>query len=173
MWYITKPSDMEELKADIAVKNPCVLQQLGQDPEKRAFFLFQAGVAYSLYSDMDSSKMYSKRKLLKKQCLTYFDLSSQIKNSDALTWFYQALTLLELGKIQEANWTLRECMTNPGINGEKNELCVSLWALMMANDGQEKNALKLLKYSIKNYIKFTPFSQLVKSLIECKIHLQT
>jgi len=80
---------------------------------------------------------------------------------------------VEMGKISEANHTIRECMTNPELNGEKNEYCVGIWAIMMANDGQLKAALKLLKYSIKNYIGFSPFTQLVKSLIEYKIHVQT
>ena len=98
-------------------------------------------------------------------------MSGLIQNTNPLNWFYQALTLVELGKIPEAMGTIRECLTNPQLDGEKNELCVGLWAILMANDDQLKNALKLLKYSIKNYIGFTPFTQLVKSLIECKIHL--
>lgn len=80
-----------------------------------------------------------------------------------MNYFYNALTLVELGNIAQAKDCMRECMTNPLLEGEKNESCVSLWAILMAHDGQFKNALKLLKYSIKNYIGFSPLTHLVKS----------
>jgi hypothetical protein len=57
-------------------------------------------------------------------------------------------------------------MTNPETNGEQNEHCVSLWCLLMIHEEQHRNALKLLKYSIKNFIGFTPLSQLIKAKIE-------
>ena len=36
----------------------------------------------------------------------------------------------------------------------------------MVHEGQNRNALKLLKYSIKNFFGFSPSSQLVKAQIE-------
>jgi hypothetical protein len=88
-----------------------------------------------------------------------------------LNYFYQALTLVELGKIPEAHECMRECMVNPLLEGEKNELCVSIWSILMAHDGQIKNALKLLKFSIKNFIGFSPLTHLVKSSIELTMHI--
>ena len=64
---------------------------------------------------------------------------------------------------------MRECMTNPETNGEQNEQCTALWCILMMHDGQTRNALKLLKYSIKNFIGFTPLTQLVKASIEMSI----
>ena len=43
----------------------------------------------------------------------------------------------------------------------------------MAEEGQYKGALKLLKVSIKKFIGFSPMSQLIKSYIEFRMDLES
>ena len=124
----------------------------------------QAGIAYSAYAS--SCEFYAKRKIMLRRALIILDMSLQANQSNAITWLYFSLTQIELGNLSEAKKAMRECMTNPETNGEQNEQCVLLWCLLMVHEGQNKNALKLLKYSIKNFIGFSPSSQFVKAQIE-------
>ena len=49
-------------------------------------------------------------------------------------------------------------MVNPTLKGEENEKALVMWALLMGMDHQYKGALKMLKYSVKKFIGFSPLS---------------
>ena len=117
----------------------------------------QAGIAYSMFSDIDSEgcTMYYKRKMMKTKAHWLFDLSLQLDQMNALVFYYEVLTLCELNQIEEAKSVMSERMTKSSINIAENEYCICLWAVLMAHGKQFKEAMKLLKYSIKNSFGFT------------------
>lgn len=70
--YLIEIAKLDQ-NATIMVRNPQVVAILAQDIERRAYFLLQAGIAYSIYSD--SCEFYSKRKMMKKRALAILDMS--------------------------------------------------------------------------------------------------
>lgn len=66
------------------------------------------------------------------------------------------VNLCKLGKIEQAKSVLNECMSITNLKAEENEMTVTLYCLLMSHSGQNAQALKVLKHSIKNYFKFTP-----------------
>ena len=110
---------------------------------------------------------------MKKRAVDLFDQSLMASNSKGtIPLAYLALTFLELDDTSSAKSLLRESMTNPVFEGEKDELTVVLWAILMTLDGKFREAEKLLKYSIKNFIGFSVVSQLSKSYIEYLNYMQ-
>mmetsp|Transcript_26189 Transcript_26189/g.39983 ORF Transcript_26189/g.39983 Transcript_26189/m.39983 type:complete len:115 (+) Transcript_26189:1824-2168(+) len=85
---------------------------------------------------------------------------------------YLALTLIELRQFDRAKAALRECMTSPFFHGEQDELAVVLWSLMMTKEGQAKSAERVFKFAMKNFIGFSPLSQLCKVFMDYSSHIQ-
>lgn len=60
---------------DLGVKNPTVIKIITENASRRAFLFMQAGITYSIYSDMNngSCKLYYKRKMMKRKAYQHFD----------------------------------------------------------------------------------------------------
>ena len=148
----------------MGITNDTVIKTICDNPDKRAFLLMQVGIAYSIYSDFDRGccNAYIKRKMMRQKACNHFELAINLGNDNALFYYYMALSLYELGQINQAKLLMQD-FVQKGVEQTECEPFICLWAILMGHSGQFREAIKLLKYAIKNSFGFTAMTQLVKA----------
>ncbi|CDW77388.1 glutamine amidotransferase [Stylonychia lemnae] len=73
-----------------------------EDPMRRAYFYYIAGLTYSIYSDSNECQLYAKRKLMKQKSLELLKTSLQFDSKNPYCLQQAAVLSAELNKVEQS-----------------------------------------------------------------------